>query len=132
MNLTRSVAYAVGILLRLDELEGGPATAARIARGCRFPPRYLYRVLRRLVSARLLRGTSGPGGGYALARPLRRITLWDVVLAAEGPAVERPLQPVTVRQSRAIARINALARRRAVWTRRELRRVRLDALARAT
>jgi Rrf2 family protein len=130
MKLTRSVAYAVGILLRLHEEGGGPLTASRIARGCRFPPRFLYRVLRRLVSAGLLRGSSGPGGGYALARPLPRITLWDVVLAAEGQAAERPLVPVTPRQRAAIAQINALSRRQAAWMQRELKRVTLAALVR--
>ena len=94
MKLTRSVSYAVGVLLRIDELaDEGPVTAAQIARGCRFPPRFLYRILRRLVSAGLLRGTSGPGGGYLLARTPPRITLLDVVegvLAAPEPSVLTP------------------------------------------
>ncbi len=79
MRLTRSVSYAVGILLQIQELaKGGPVTAAQIARGCRFPPRFLYRILRRLVDAGILRGTSGPGGGYALLKLPQRITLLDI------------------------------------------------------
>ena len=70
MKLTRSVSYGIGILLQIhQQSRGAPVTAAKIARGCRFPPRFLYRVLHKLVDAGLLRGTSGPGGGYALARP---------------------------------------------------------------
>ncbi len=39
MKLTRSVSYAVGILLQVaDGSPEVPVTAARIAKGCRFPP----------------------------------------------------------------------------------------------
>src|SRR5688500_5065483 len=86
MRLTGSVSYAVGVLLKVErEGKGEAMTAARIARGARFPPRFLYRILRRLVDAGLLTGVSGPGGGYALARRPRRINLLDIVTAVEGP-----------------------------------------------
>ena len=105
MKLSRSVSYAVGILLRIAGGDGGgPMTAAAIARGCRFPPRFLYRILRRLVGAGLLRGMSGPGGGYSLARKAEAINLLDIVVAIEGDLTTTPLPPVTPKHRRACRR----------------------------
>lgn len=130
MKLTRSVSYAVGILLRvLQENAGGPMTAARIAKGCKFPPRFLYRVLRRLVDAELMHGVSGPGGGYALARPASKITLLDIVVAVEGTPEMTRLVPVHKSQTKAIGRINELSEKGAARFHQELKRITLSQLA---
>lgn len=109
MKLTRSVGYAVGILLRVASVKtSGPMTASAIAEGCEFPPRFLYRVLRRLVDAGLLQGVSGPGGGYQLARPPKDITLLDVVSAIDGPPSPSLLEPSSRRQKKSFDLINSL------------------------
>ena len=52
MKLSSSISYAIGILLQVHvKGQEGPTTAATIATGCKFPPRFLYRILRRLVDA---------------------------------------------------------------------------------
>jgi Rrf2 family protein len=130
MKLTLSVSYAVGILLRIAAGSGDPMTAAAISKGCRFPPRFLYRILRRLVDAGLLRGVSGPGGGYQLARPARQINLLEVVQAVEGSEGRKPLPPVTPRHRKAMQAIDAIGRRRDAAFRRELRKTSLERLAR--
>lgn len=131
MNLTRSVSYAVGIMLQIESSRReGPLTAARIAKGCKFPPRFLYRVLRRLVDAKLLVGTSGPGGGYALARPPRRITLLDIVLAVESAPEVSLLTPVRPKHRKAVAAINRLSQRHARRFTADLRRTNLAGLSR--
>lgn len=131
MKLTRSVSYAVGILLRvLQEDADGQMTAARIAKGCKFPPRFLYRVLRRLVDAGLMHGVSGPGGGYALARPAAKITLLDIVVAVEGTPETSKLGPVHKSQTKAINLINELGEKSAKRFHQDLKRVTLARLAR--
>jgi Rrf2 family protein len=130
MKLSRSVSYAVGILLRVHGGGTGPMTAAQIAQGGKFPPRFLYRVLRRLVASGVLRGASGPGGGYSLARPARRINLLDIIQAVEGDHPPRPLPAVHPRYRRALSAIDAVNRRQAAATRREFRKLSLDRLAR--
>lgn len=109
MKLTRSVGYAVGVLLQVQG-DGGdaPMTAARISRGCRFPPRYLYRVLRRLVGAGILRGVSGPRGGYTLARPAEAISLRDIVAAVDESADSGGLTPVRRAHQPAYDAVNRL------------------------
>ncbi|MBX3412095.1 MAG: Rrf2 family transcriptional regulator [Pirellulales bacterium] len=130
MKLTRSVSYAVGILLRvLREGSQGPMTAAQIAKGCKFPPRFLYRVLRRLVDAQLMHGVSGPGGGYALARPASKITLYDIVVAVEGTPETTKLAPVHKSQAKAIDLINQLTDRGATRFHQEMKRVTLAKMA---
>jgi Rrf2 family protein len=110
MKLTQSVGYAVGILLRVDGLTNAkPVTATAIGEGCQFPPRFLYRVLRRLVDADLLQGVPGPGGGYRLARTLREISLLEVVEAVEGLSRPEPLKPASRKHRGAIRFVNELA-----------------------
>jgi Rrf2 family protein len=131
MRLTGSVSYAVGVLLKVkSEGKGQPMTAARIARRARFPPRFLYRILRRLVDAKLLTGVSGPGGGYALARSARRINLLDIVTAVEGGDNSQELQPAARAHAGAIRRINVLVERSNAAFRRRLRATTLQTLAR--
>jgi len=130
MQLTRSVSYAVGILLQLhDNKSGGPMTAARISKGCQFPPRFLYRVLRRLVDAGLTTGISGPGGGYALAKPPSKITMLDVVTAVEGDQEVTLLKPVRAKQRKAIKSINDLSKRNRQAFKGQLKRMTLSRLA---
>jgi len=130
MRLTLSVSYAVGVLLQIDQLaEDGPLTAARIARGCRFPPRFLYRVLRRLVDAGLLRGVSGPGGGYALAKEPDQITLLDIVSGVESAPSPTVLSSVCTRQKAAIALINQISQESATEFAAKLSEVTLADLA---
>lgn len=109
MKLTRSVSYAVGVLLNVEP--SGPRqtmTAARISEGCEFPPRFLYRILRRLVDSGLLKGVSGPGGGYQLARPASKITLLQIVEAVEGEQKGSRLPPVCKGHAPAMRLVNAV------------------------
>lgn len=46
---------------------------------------YLLKHLHALKAAGLVRSTTGPKGGYGLARPAAEITFLDVVEAVEGP-----------------------------------------------
>jgi Rrf2 family protein len=52
-----------------------------MAEKVRVPRRYLNTVLQGLVRAKLVRSQPGPGGGYTLARPAKKITILDVVNA---------------------------------------------------
>jgi Rrf2 family protein len=129
MKLSSSVSYAIGILLQVHvKGQDGPTTAATIAAGCKFPPRFLYRILRRLVDAGLLTGVSGPGGGYALARKPRRIRLLDVVTAVEGPLETSQLVPVCPQHRAAMRMVNAASSRIGKQSARELAKVTLEKL----
>jgi Rrf2 family protein len=130
MKLTRSVGYAVGILLRVQgAVADGPMTADSISQGCKFPPRFLYRVLRRLVDAGLLQGISGPRGGYTLAKLPRQVRLLEIVQAVEEGAGSGGLVPVNRQQKPAIDFVNELCERSAKQMQNQLARVTLAELA---
>lgn len=131
MNISRSISYAVGILLKVaQEGSDGPMTAAQIAKGAKFPPRFLYRVLRRLVDAQLLKGVSGPGGGYLLARPATKINLLDIIIAIEGARQSMQLHAVHPRDRGAIRVINAALEREYAAMDRQLKRLTLSKMLR--
>jgi Rrf2 family protein len=131
MKLTLSVSYGVGVLLQIQQhARGSPMTAARIARGCRFPRRFLYRILHKMVNAGLLSGTSGPGGGYSLARRPEQITLLDIAASVDSQPQPSQLKPVCAHQAGAIRRVNDLCRESARHFASELSRVRLVDLER--
>ena len=126
MSISRSVSYAVGILMKVaQDGHGDSMTAAQISKGAKFPPRFLYRVLRRLVDAGLLRGVSGPGGGYALARPAAQIHLLEIAVAIEGPREPALLEAVHPKYRQAIERANATLKKEQTAIDRALKRVTL-------
>ena len=53
------------------------------ARG--IPERFLLKVLKPLVSARVLLSIKGPNGGYRLAKPADEITMLEILEAVDGP-----------------------------------------------
>ncbi len=81
---------AVHILVMLA-LAGEPQNSARIAESVDTNPVVIRRLLGLLQRAGLVRGRTGPGGGFRLARPAQAITLDQVFRAVEdeGPAPSR-------------------------------------------
>ncbi|OWY72783.1 hypothetical protein B7486_00100 [cyanobacterium TDX16] len=69
--------------------EDRPALAKAIAGQTGIPQPYLSTILRLAVRAGLLKSTRGRGGGFVLARPAERLTLFDIVSAfddiGQGP-----------------------------------------------
>ena len=86
------------------------------------------KVLRPLVSARLVRSRKAPSGGFHLAKPANRITLLEVVEAVEGPV--RGEAPVWGPDQGGLdARLREVCEEVAGLVRRRLGRVRLSDLA---
>lgn len=59
--------------------------AETIAREEAIPLRFLLKIFRSLIKAKLVEAVRGAKGGYRLARPPDKITLLDVIQAVEGP-----------------------------------------------
>jgi len=55
-----------------------------IARDTRLSAPYLAKIMRRLISAGLVRAFRGPGGGLELAHAPENVTLWSVVHTIDG------------------------------------------------
>jgi Rrf2 family transcriptional regulator, iron-sulfur cluster assembly transcription factor len=61
-----------------------PVSARALAARHRLPPRHLEPVLQALVREGILHGIRGPHGGYELAREQRRISVEDIIRAANS------------------------------------------------
>jgi Rrf2 family protein len=62
-----------------------PLASHLVAQARGIPERFLLKVLKPLVSARLLHSLKGPNGGYCLARPASDVSLLEVIEAVDGP-----------------------------------------------
>jgi Rrf2 family protein len=129
MRLTHTSTYAVHALAHLAAAgEKRLVLSYDIARARGIPERFILKVLRPLVSARLVRSLKGPHGGFRLAKPAASITLLEVVEAVEGPV--RGETPVWgPGQGGLDARLHQVCEEVAGLVRRRLGRVRLSDLA---
>jgi Rrf2 family transcriptional regulator, iron-sulfur cluster assembly transcription factor len=88
MEITRAAEYAVRCALHLA-LEPPDRVVPRreIARAREIPEQFLGKIAQRLARAGIVRIHQGAHGGYELTTPPDRLTLLEVVEAAEGSIV---------------------------------------------
>ncbi len=75
--------YALKALAYIAVHGDGPVYSQEIADATGIPANYLSKVLHTLVKRGLVRSVRGRGGGFWLAAPAERITLYDVVSVFE-------------------------------------------------
>jgi Rrf2 family protein len=79
---TEWVLHCATTLAQLDP--GASASTVQLAEYYDLPSAYLAKQLKALVRAGLLAATTGPRGGFRLARPASEITLLQIVEAVDG------------------------------------------------
>ncbi|MEV0715424.1 Rrf2 family transcriptional regulator [Asanoa sp. NPDC050611] len=85
MKLPASTEWLLHCAATLAQLEpGASASAAQLARYYDLPAPYLAKQLQDLVKSGVLTATTGPRGGFRLARPPSEITLLRIVEAVDG------------------------------------------------
>ncbi|OOC53949.1 MULTISPECIES: RrF2 family transcriptional regulator [Nocardiopsis] len=85
MKLPVSTEWVLHCTTTLAQLDPGvSASAAQLAQYYDLPAPYLTKQLKKLVRAGLLAATTGPRGGFQLARPASEITLLQIVEAVDG------------------------------------------------
>ena len=87
MKLTRASSYALHAVayMATQKQQDKPVASHHIAQARGIPERFLLKVLKPLVSARVLLSIKGPNGGYRLARKPDDITMLEVLEAVDGP-----------------------------------------------
>jgi Rrf2 family protein len=84
--MSEGVEWALHSCLNLTWLPTGQAVpTAKLAAFYGLPAAYLNKQLQALARAGILSSTSGPRGGFQLARSPENITLLEIVVAIEGP-----------------------------------------------
>lgn len=90
LDLTRRADYAVRAVLALGRTtDDGRLSVRRVATEQRIPTQFLPLIMRDLVRAGLVEGTTGRAGGYRLARAPAEVSLLDIVEAVEGDSRRR-------------------------------------------
>lgn len=92
MNITGKMAEsAVSAMSFLAEREGsGLVSAVQIAEARGFSPSLVGKIMTTLVNSGLVTGVRGRSGGFMLARPAEKITVYDVVRLYDTS--ERPMR----------------------------------------
>jgi Rrf2 family protein len=86
MKLTRASSYALhAVAFMAQQKHDRPIASHNIAQARGIPERFLLKVLKPLVSARVLLSIKGPNGGYRLAKKADDITMLEVLEAVDGP-----------------------------------------------
>jgi Rrf2 family protein len=67
--------------------EGRVMSFREIARRMTVPQDFLAKILKQLVTRKLVSSTRGAHGGYRLGRPARDISFLEVIEAVEGPVM---------------------------------------------
>jgi Rrf2 family protein len=87
VKLPASTEWVLHCATTLAQLEpGATASAKQLAEYYDLPGPYLAKQLQALVRAGVLAATTGPRGGFRLARPAAEITLLQIVEAIDGTA----------------------------------------------
>ncbi|NUR25038.1 MAG: Rrf2 family transcriptional regulator [Catenulispora sp.] len=97
MKLPTSTEWVLHCAASLAQLQpGDTASAAQLAAYYDLPAPYLAKQLQALTKAGILAASTGPRGGFRLARPAADITLLQIVEAVDGAA--RPYECREIRQ----------------------------------
>ena len=129
MRLTRACSYALHALAYMAAQKNSrPIPSHLIARDQGIPERFLLKVLKPLVSARVLVSVKGPNGGYRLARPASSVSLLEIIEAVDGPV--RGQAPLSEENgdSSLDRKLLAICKQGADLIRRQLERIRLSDL----
>jgi Rrf2 family protein len=79
-----------------------PVASHKIAEERVIPMRFLLKVLKPLVSARVLRSVKGPNGGYQLARAASEISMLEILEAVDGNTIQGQVQHDAVKGNNAL------------------------------
>jgi Rrf2 family protein len=100
-----------------------------IAKAKHIPDRFLLKVLKSLVSARILDSLKGPNGGYRLARTPNDISILDIIEAVDGPIRGHAPMSQTPNDGQLDRRLEAICNQSADQLRKHLGKVRISELA---
>jgi Rrf2 family protein len=86
LQLNQATDYAFRAMLYLAQLPPDAVVKAQVlAEAEVIPMRFLLKILHSLVRAGLVISYRGSEGGFMLAKPATKISLFDVITAMEGP-----------------------------------------------
>jgi Rrf2 family protein len=89
-KLARQAVSAISYVAERHQGDAIAVSSGDVGKARNIPKALAAKLLSEAASAGLLKGTTGPGGGYRLARPPEEISLMEVVELFERPMAESP------------------------------------------
>ncbi len=86
--LSHASGYAISAMGHIAAAGGKPVLVKEIAEAAAIPGPYLGKIINALAKRRLVNTQRGVGGGVTLAKPATDMTLHDVCVALDDPAVQ--------------------------------------------
>jgi Rrf2 family protein len=128
MKLTRASSYALhAVAFMAAQKHDRPVASHLIAQARGIPERFLLKVLKPLVQARVLLSIKGPNGGYRLARPASDISMLEILEAVDGPI--RGQAPLSEEGNGALNhKLEHICKENAEQTRKHLEKIRITQL----
>lgn len=87
-KLARQAVSALSYVAESYHVDAAAVPSGDVGKARKIPKALAAKLLSEAASAGLLLGTTGPGGGYRLARPPEKISLMEVVELFERPLVD--------------------------------------------
>ena len=129
MKLTCASSYALhAVAYMAQQKSDRPVASHKIAQERGIPERFLLKVLKPLVSARVLLSIKGPNGGYRLARPASDISMLEILEAVDGPI--RGVAPLTEENNGPLNnKLEAICKECADDVRKKLEKIKMSTVA---
>ena len=85
MRITTKSRYGTRLIIDLAlNIDKGPVKLSEISRRQGISLKYLEKLIKRLKETGFVKSTRGPKGGYMLAKPMKNISVGDIVKVLEG------------------------------------------------
>jgi len=85
LQIRRETDYAIRCIYYLAGKEKQVIMADEISREMKMPRSFIAKILQKLSRAGVVASTVGVKGGFSLSRSPHRISLYDIIVAIEGP-----------------------------------------------
>jgi Rrf2 family protein len=85
MTITKKADYAIRSVLYLTRSRNQSAAVDEIASSMKIPKPFLAKIFQALVRAGIASSTRGVNGGFSLSTPPEQLSIWDVIVAIDGP-----------------------------------------------
>ena len=117
MRLSTKSRYGLRALFDIAYNSGTlPAQIQDISRRQQISPRYLEQIFQSLKKAGILKSKRGPQGGYIIAKPLKDVTVKDIVKATEGDLLLVDCTPGKRRKKKSGCTFDGSCVTQTVWT----------------
>lgn len=117
MRLSTKSRYGLRALFDIAYHAGQrPVQIQDIARRQDISPRYLEQIFQNLKKAGILKSKRGPQGGYLIAKPLKDVTVKDIVRATEGDLLLVDCIPKKGRRKKGACNFDGSCVTQTVWS----------------